>query len=143
MIGFFPLLRDVVEDTFALCLACPVGYDFALVGVNVLLRDVVALEFAGVQRVKVLHTMAREFGEGGNSLGHRATFTDNQLVGADIDGLLLAYLIEIPGTQYGCGHGAIVLLVNLSLDEGTFDAEGGWCVKILLAQTANALVHAS
>ena len=43
MVGLLPLLRDVVEDTLALRLALPVWDDLALVGVNVLLRYMVAL----------------------------------------------------------------------------------------------------
>ena len=37
VVGFFPLLADVVEDALALGLAGPVGDDFALVGVDVFL----------------------------------------------------------------------------------------------------------
>ena len=143
VVGLFPLLRHVVEDALALRLALPVGDDLALVGVDVLLRDGVALQLALVQRVQVLHRVTGQLGECGHSLGQWPALAHYQLVVADVDGLLLANLVEVAGAQYGCGHGAVVLLVECGFDEGSLDAERSWSVEVLLAKAAYAVVHAA
>ena len=97
VVGLLPLFRHVVEDALALRLALPVGYHLALVGVDVLLTDGVALQLPLVQRVQVFHRVARQLGKRGYRLWQRSALTHYQLVVADVDGLFLADLIEVPG----------------------------------------------
>ena len=142
MVCLFPLLAHVAEDTFALGASLPIGDDLTLVGVNVFLRDEVGLQFAVVERVEVFNGMASQFRESGYRFGHRATFTHNQFVLTDIDGLLLADLVEVAGTEDAVGHLAVVLLVECRFDERTLNGECGGCVNTLLAQTFNTFIHA-
>ena len=143
VVGFLPLLGYMVEDALALRLASPVGNDLALVGVNVLLRDSVALQLALVQRVQVLHTVASQLRDRRDRLGQRATLAHNELIFTNIDSLFLAYLIEVLGTQHSNGHRAIVLLVEVCFYQGALYAERGRSIEVLLAETADALVHAA
>ena len=143
MVGLLPLLRHVVEDAFALRLALPVRDDLALVGVDVLLRDVVRLQLARVERVQVFHRVARQLRKCRHGLGHRSALANDELVGADVDGLLLANLIEVLRTQHGNRHRAVVLLVELGFDECALDGERCRGVEVLLAQPTNAVVHAA
>ena len=55
VVGLFPFLRHVVEDALALRLSLPIGYDLALVDINILLTDGIALQLALVQRMQVFH----------------------------------------------------------------------------------------
>ncbi len=131
----------MAEDALSLRAAFPIGNHLAGIGVDVFLADVVGLQLTGVQRVEVFHRVARQFGEGGHRLGHRSTLTHNQFVRTDIDGLLLANLIEILGTQDAVGHLAIVLLIERRLDERTFDGERGGRVDALLVQSLHTVIH--
>ena len=143
MIGIFPFLAHMTENAFALGATLPIGDDFTLIGVNVLLRDEVRLQFAIVQCVEILDAVAGEFREGRNSFGQRTALTHNQFVRSDIDGLLLTKFIEVAGTQNAGGHLAVVLLVERCLAECTLYGEGGGGVDALLVQTLHAIVHAT
>ena len=143
MIGLFPFLRHMVEDAFTLGLSLPVGNDLALVGVDILLTDGIALQFTLVQRVQVFHRVAGQLWESRHGFRQRTALTYNQFLVTDIDSLLLTYLVEIPGPEDGNRHGAVVLLIESSLYQGTFDAQCGGRVEILLAQMTYALIHAT
>ena len=103
----------------------------------------VALELAGVEGVEVFDAVAGELGEGGHGFGQRSAFAHDEFVVPDVDGFLLADLIEVLGAKHGGGHRAVVLLVELGFDEGALDAERGGGVEVLLAQALDALVHAA
>ena len=141
MVGFFPLFRHMVENALTLGLTLPVGDDLPFIGVDILLTDGITLQFTFVQGVQVFHRMTGQFREGRHSLRQRPAFADDQFVITDIQGLLLADLIEIPGTQHGDRHGAIVLLIEGGLNQRAFDTQGCGGVKILLTQALDALVH--
>ena len=143
VVGLFPLLRDVVEDALALRLALPVWNNLALVGIDVFLRDGVALQLAFVQRVQVFDRVAGQLGECRHGLRLRSALANDQFVGTDKDGFLLTDLVEVTGTEHGCRHGAVVLLVECGLYECALDGERGGRVEVLLAQAAYAVVHAA
>ena len=142
MVGLLPLLGDMAENAFPLRLPLPVRDDNALVGVDVLLTDVVRLEGAFVERVQVVHGVAGQFGEGRDGLRPRPPLAHNQFVRADIYGLFLADFEEVGGSQDGDGHGAVMFLVKLRLDERTLDGERDGRVDALLPEASYAGVHA-
>ena len=143
VIGFLPLFRDVVEDALALCLSLPIRDDLALIGVDIGLRDVIRLQLTRVECMQIFHRMARQLGERRHSLGHRTAFTNDEFIGTDIDGFLLAYLVEVASTQHGNRHRAVILFVELGFDECALYRERRRCVEILLAQATNAVVHSA
>ena len=102
MIGFLPFLRNVVEDALPLRLASPVRYHLALVGVNVLLRDVVALQLAGVESMQVFYRVTGQLWESGHRLWYRTAFAHDEFVVTNVERLLLAYFVEIPRPQHWC-----------------------------------------
>ena len=122
MVRLFPLLGHVAEDALALRLALPVGNHLTLIGVDVLLADVIGLQLAGVQDMEVLHGVAGEFREGRDRLGLGAALTHNELVRADVDGLLRADLIEVFRAEHGNRVLSVVFLVESRLDEGALDS---------------------
>ena len=93
--------------------------------------------------MQVLHTMARQFWEGGHGLRLRPTLPDNQFVLAYVDGLLLANLVEVTRAKHRRWHRSVALLVELSLYQRPLYAECRRRVHVLLAQTAYAVIHAA
>ena len=65
--------------------------------------------------------MTGQFREGRHSLGQRTTLAHDQLIFANVDGLLLAYLIEVTGSEFCDGHRAIVGLIEGGLYQGSFN----------------------
>ena len=121
VVGFLPLLGHMVEDALALRLAFPVRDHLALIRVDVLLADVVRLQFAGVQHMEVLHAVAGEFRERRDGLRLGAALAHDQLVRADVQRLLRADLVEVFRAEHRDRIFSIVLLVERSLDEGAFN----------------------
>ena len=87
--------------------------------------------------------MTGQFGKRGHRFGQRSALAYYQFVVTDIKCLLLAYLVEITGSQDGDGHCAIILFIESSFYEGTLNAQCRWRVEVLLAQTLDAVVHAA
>ena len=143
VIGLFPLLGDVGEDALALGASLPVRDHLALVGADVLLADVVGLQLARIECVQVFHTVTGEFGERRHGFGLGPPLAHDELAVADIDGLLLADLVEVTGAQDAVGHLAVVFFIERRLDECALDGERGGRVDTLLTQAAYALVHAA
>ena len=85
--------------------------------------------------------MAGKLREGRYSLWQRSPLAHDQLVLADVEGLLLADLIKILGPEYRNRILAVVFLLEGGLDEGTLDAESSRSVKALLMEALDTVVH--
>ena len=133
----------MIEDALPLGLALPVGDHLTLVGVDIRLRDMITLQLTGIEGVEVFHGVTGQFWECRHCLGHRPALSHNQLVVADIEGLLLADLIEVPGPQHGRWHRTVVLLIKLRLYQGALYRQRCRRVHILLSQPSDAVVHAA
>ena len=141
LVGLLPLLRHMVEDAFSLRASFPIGDHFAFVGVDVFPADRITLQFARIQDMQVLHTMAGQFREGRHTFRFRPAFAHDQLVLADIDRLLLADLIKIHGPENRDRVFSVVFLVETSFYQSAFDRQGGLGIKRLLAKTFDPIIH--
>ena len=103
----------------------------------------VRLKLATVKCVEVFYRVACQFWEGWNSFGLGASLAYNEFVLTYVDSLLLAYLVEVASPKYAIRHFAIILLIEGSLNESSFDGQGRLGLDTLLAQTLDAFVHAA
>ena len=116
----FPCFRNMTENTFALRFALPVWDYFLCIYLNIILADRVTLHLAGIQHMKILHTVAGKFRKSRNTFWFRATLTNNQFAFAYINGLVPAMIKEIQSTQYRNRVFTIILLVKSGFVQGAF-----------------------
>jgi hypothetical protein len=83
-VSSFPFSRNMAENTFAHGAAFPVGNHFAFVGINIFLWNGVSLLVAGVEHMKIIHTVASQLWESGNRFWPRSAFANNQFIIAPI-----------------------------------------------------------
>ena len=100
-VGFLPFLGHMVENALPLRLAFPVRNHLTFVGIDILLTDMVSLQFAGVQHMQVLHAVAGKFRERRYRLRPGAALAHDQFVRADINRLLRADFVEVLRAKHG------------------------------------------
>ena len=143
VVCFFPFPAHMTEDALTLRASLPVRNDLSLVCVDVFLRDMVRLQFSGVERVQVVHCVAGEFRECGHRFWHRTALTNDEFVLANVYGFLFAYLVEVACTQNAVGHLSIVFLVERCFDACWYAPESAHkaCVHMLAVVVAVPYAH--
>ena len=65
----------MVEDTLPLGFALPIGNHLAFVGVDIRLRDMIALQFTGIEGMQIFYRVTGQFRECRYRLGHRSALS--------------------------------------------------------------------
>jgi len=132
----------MTEDPLPLCLARPVGNHLRTVGLDILLRNGIALQFAGVEHLQILHAVAGELRKGGHALGPRTPFAHDQLPLAQVDLLPPAVVVKISRPQHRNGQLPEVLFVKCRFVQRPFDGERRFRLDAQLPQLLDPSVHA-
>ena len=141
LVGRAPFRGHVREDTLALGPSLPVGDHLACIGVDVCLTDVVGLLLPAVEHLEILHAVTGQLGKGWHGLGHRTPFAHNQLIGIEIEALLLAVIQKGHRPHHRHRIFSLVELVELRLMHRPLDRQRGLCLETLLTQTLNPGIH--
>ena len=142
LVGQPPCLRHVTEDPLPLRLARPVGNHLRAVALDILLRNGVALQFAGVEHVQILHAVAGELRKGRHALGLRTPLAHHQLPLAQVEHLPPAVVVKIRRPQHRDGQLSEVLLVKCRFVKRPLDGKRRFRLDTQLPQLLDPPVHA-
>jgi len=136
-----PFLRKQTEDSVAERAALPERDHLALVALDVLGGNAVAGHGSAVQDPEIVGTVAGDLGVGRRGLGLVAAFADDQLVVADVDGLVGYYVVKGLRPQHRLRVLADVLAVELGQQHRPFDRDRRMGVEAPLSQSLHPIVH--
>ena len=118
-----PVLRHALKKLVSHAAAAPEGNYFLFVDIDIFRIYCIVLLFSDVEYLKVFPGMAGQFRECRYRLWFRASLPYDQLFFSDEDIFILADIPEVHGAHNGHRILVVVLFVELSLKNGSFNAD--------------------